>query len=195
VARRRSPVPGDVDYLPLSDAQRAEHAHALQRRAADFPDERAQVLCQAAEYYAMAGQADLAAQLFGQALADGGAVAGSVHGFFAAFLFAQGRQDEAFEVINQARRSRPVDPDVFLVIGETLAEAGHPAEAARWFTTGLVRYFGDLAGIDAEDLREDPDGWMLVRGRHRARQAAGLAPDHLDELAGQVQEERGAIQS
>jgi hypothetical protein len=51
----------------------------------------------------------------------------------------------ALDVINQARRLRPVDPEVFNVIGHALLEHEHPAQAARWFTTGLVRALGQPA--------------------------------------------------
>jgi predicted Zn-dependent protease len=193
--RRPAPGPGDRYYLPITDAERLAQAQALCQRAEQAGPERAQMLSEAAGYYALAGQAERAEHLFQAALADRGAVAGSVHGFYAEFLFTQGRETEALEVIHQARRARPSDPDVFLVIGETLDEHGYHGEAAKWLTTGLVRYYGELASIDASDLREDPDGAMLVFARHRARQAAGLSPDHLDELARQLQEEQTAASS
>ena len=184
MARRhhRDPRPGDEEFIPLADAERREHADALRARAHDDPYERAQILAEAAEYYAMLGDHLQAEQLFKQALADGGAQAGSVHGYYADFLFDQGREPEALEMIRQARRQRPVAPDVFNAIGETLLEHDHPADAAKWFTTGLVRALGDLAEIELDDLHDDPDIAMLTRGRHEARQTMDLTPDHLDEL-------------
>jgi tetratricopeptide (TPR) repeat protein len=193
--RRSAPGPGDLYYLPVTDAERLAQAQALCRHAEQAGAERAQGLSEAAEYYALAGQADQAEHLFWAALADGGAVAGSVHGCYAEFLFAPGRAAEALAVIGQARRAHPSDPEVFLVIGETLDGHGCHGEAVKWLTTGLARYYGQLAGIDAGDLREDPDGAMLVFARHRARQAAGPSPDHLDELARPLQEERTASSS
>jgi hypothetical protein len=82
------------------------------------------------------------------------------------------------------KRARPSDPDVFMVIGETLDSHHHHADAAKWLTTGLVRYYGDLAGITADDL-DDYDGACLTAARRRARLNAGLPEDHLDELARQ----------
>ena len=178
----RDPRPGGEEFIPLTDAERREHADALAARAHDDPDERAQYLAEAAEYYAMLGDNLQAEQLFKQALADGGAVPGRVHGYYADFLFDQGREPEALEMIHQARRLRPVDPGVFNDIGETLLEHDHPADAAKWFTSGLVRTLGDLADIELDDLTFDSDIAMLVRGRHEARRALNQPTDHLDEI-------------
>jgi tetratricopeptide (TPR) repeat protein len=179
---RRDPGPGDLEFIPLTDPERRRHADALLHRADHDPAERAQLLTEAAELYAMLGEHPQAEHLFNRALDDGGTVAGSVHGYYAAFLFDQGREAEALDLINQARKLRPVDPDVFNVIGETLLEREHPADAAKWFTTGLVRTLGDLADIELDDLYDDPDAAMLIRGRHQARRALAQPPDHLDEL-------------
>jgi tetratricopeptide (TPR) repeat protein len=182
---QRTPAPGNVLYVPSTPAQQLEHARALHARAGHDPAERAQYLAEAAEYYAAAGADEQAEQAFRDAIADGGHVAGSVHGFYAEFLFARARQAEALESIEQARKLRPSDPDVFMVIGETLDEHGHHAQAAKWLTIGLVRYLGDLAEITAQDLELDEDASVLVSARRRARGHAGLPKDHLDELAEQ----------
>jgi tetratricopeptide (TPR) repeat protein len=179
---RRDPQPGEIEFVPLTDPERRAHAEALVRLAEKEPDARAQALAEAAELYAMLGEHPRAEQLFTRALHEGGAVVGFVHGFYADYLFDQGRPDEALDLINQARRLRPADPDVFNIIGESLLEHEHPAEAARWFTTGLVRTLGDLAEIELDDLRFDPDTAMLMRGRHQARRTLDLPHDHLDEL-------------
>jgi hypothetical protein len=108
-----------------------------------------------------------------------------VHGFYAEFLFTHERDAEALETIDHARRTRPTDPDVFMVIGETLDAHHRHVEAAKWLTTGLVRYYGDLASITADDLDDDYDGALLATARRRARANAELLEDHLDTLARQ----------
>ncbi|HZM78955.1 MAG TPA: hypothetical protein VFC19_24770 [Candidatus Limnocylindrales bacterium] len=50
----------------------------------------------------MLGEHGLADKLSQGALDGGGPVPGSVHGFYASFLFDQGRATEAFEMINEA---------------------------------------------------------------------------------------------
>jgi tetratricopeptide (TPR) repeat protein len=181
---RRTPrnVPGDIEYAPTSTTEQLAHADALRRHGQEFPRERAQYYAEAAEYYAAAGHHATAEELFRAALEDGGHVAGSLHGYYAEFLFTQHRPDEALALIESARKQRPDDPDVFVIIGETLDEHGHHQQAARWLTTGLVRYYGDLAEITADDLEDDPDGRIMAADRLRARRNAGLTPDHIDNL-------------
>lgn len=181
---RRAPrvAPGDIEYVPTSTADQIAHADALRRHGENHPEHRAQYYAEAAEYYAGAGRIETAEELFRAAFADGGHVAGSLHGFYAEFLFTQGRTDEALTQIETARKQRPDDPDEFVIIGETLDEHGHHEQAARWLTTGLVRYYGDLAEITTEDLEDDPDGRLMAADRLRARRNAELAPDHIDNL-------------
>ncbi|MBR7839620.1 tetratricopeptide repeat protein [Actinospica durhamensis] len=181
--RRTSRIaPGDIEYLPTSTTEQLAHADALRRRGEAHPDRRAQCYAEAAEYYAAAGHNETAEELFRTALEDGGHVAGSLHGFYAEFLFTQHRPDEALALIETARKQRPDDPDVFVIIGETLDEHGHHEQAARWLTTGLVRYYGDLTEITTDDLEDDPDGRIMAADRLRARRNAELAPDHIDNL-------------
>jgi tetratricopeptide (TPR) repeat protein len=184
---RRDLPPGHPDFLPLTDTERRAHADALvTMHEGHGCEEHAAALCQAAEYYAMLDEHDLAEKLFRQALADGGPVPGSVHGFYASFLFDRARHAEALELIGQARRLDPDDPDMFNVIGETLLANGYERQAARWFTNGLVHQIGHLTDLTIHDLRTDRDLADMVRGRHQARQSLELEPDHLDELAQQL---------
>jgi tetratricopeptide (TPR) repeat protein len=183
MARRAHRIaPGDIEYVPASAAEQIAHADALRRHGENRPERRAQYYAEAAEYYAAAGHTETAEELFRTALDDGGHVAGSLHGFYAEFLFTQHRPDEALALIETARKQRPDNPDVFVIIGETLDQHGHHREAARWLTTGLVRYYGDLAEITTDDLDHDPDGRIMAADRLRARRNAELAPDHIDNL-------------
>jgi hypothetical protein len=93
-------------------------------------------------------------------------------------------------MINQARRLDPDDPDVFNIIGETLLAHDHPQQAARWFTTGLVRHIGSLTDLHISDLRYKPDVAQLARGRHEARRILDLPTDHIDELFEELQQIR-----
>lgn len=185
MARRASRIdyrPGDIEYVATSTAEQSAHADALRRHGQDHPAKRAQYYTEAAEYYAAAGQHETAEQLFRAALDDGGDVAGSLHGFYAEFLFTRDRPDEALALIEATRKLRPDDPVVFVIIGETLDDHGHHQQAVRWLTTGLVRYYGDLAEITADDLEDDADGRIMATARLRARRNAELPTDHIDAL-------------
>lgn len=172
--RTRTLQPTSEDFLAL--------AQDFRREAELDPEYRAQNLTEAADYYSLAGDDATAEELFRAAMDDGGFVAGSLHGYYADFLFKVGRGEEALALIETARKSRPEDLDVFVQIVEILGEYGHHREAAAWATRGLVLLFGSLADITADDLDEEQYGAMLVAARRAARQAQGLAADHLDDL-------------
>jgi hypothetical protein len=102
-------------------------------------------------------------------------------------LLDQRRDQEDFDIITAARKLHPEDPEVFDVIGEALLNHGHPQQAARWFTAGLVNQLGHLTDLHVDDLRHHADLAELAQGRYRARQAIGLPHDHVDELAKEIQ--------
>lgn len=183
------PQPGDDDFLPLTDTERRAHADALSRaHEGHHCAERADALCQAAEYYAILGDHQMADQLFREALDIEDAEPASVQAFYASFLLDRHRHDEAQIMIAEARKLHPEDPHVFNVIGEALAEHGYPQQAIRWFTAGLVEQLGHLTDLNLDDLRHDFDLAILARGRYRARQALGLQPDHIDALAQELRQ-------
>jgi predicted Zn-dependent protease len=180
---RNDPRPGDEDFVPLTDAERRAHADALTHAHNGHQcAERAEALCQAAEYYAILGEHHLAEQRFREALDIEDAEPGSVHAFYASFLLDRDRRDEALAMIADARRLRPEDPDVFAVIGEALAERGYPKQALHWFTAGLVEQLGHLTDLNLDDLAQDFDLGTLARGRYQARLTLGMPPDHIDVL-------------
>jgi Flp pilus assembly protein TadD len=184
-------TPDYEESAVTAGAELRAHADALRKRAEGEPEDRARLLAEAAKCHAVLGENKFAEQLFGQALDDDGAPVGIAHGCYASFLLDQGREAEAFELINQARRLGPFDPEVFNLIGQALLEHGHPARAARWFTTGLVRALGDLAEIELDDLVFS-DVVTLMRGRREARRALDQPVDHLDEIFDRYRAERGS---
>lgn len=190
---RNDPRPGDDDFIPLTDTERRAHADALTHAHEGHQcADRAEALCQAAEYYAMLDEHELAEQRFRDALDIGDADPGSVHAFYASFLLDRGRDDEALAMIAEARKLRPENPDVFAVIGEALAEHSHLQQAIRWFTAGLVEQLGHLTDLDLDDLRYNFDLANLARGRYQARQALDMPPDHIDLLAQEINQIKAA---
>lgn len=186
---RNDPRPGDDDFVPLTDAERRAHADALSHAHEGHQcAERADALCQAAEYYAIIGDHSLADETFREALDIEDAEPASVQAFYASFLLDQHRHAEALAMIAEARKLQPEDPNVFGVIGEALAEHGYQQQAARWFTAGLVEQLGHLTDLNLDDLRHDFDLAILARGRYRARQALDQPPDHIDVLVQELRE-------
>lgn len=191
--RHKEPQPGQPDFIPWNDALRRAHAEALTKSHAGHQcAPRAEALTEAAGYYAILGEHDHAEPLFKEALEIEEADPGRVHGYYASFLFDRGRAAEALDVIAQARRLDPDDPEVFHIIGETLLENDYAQRAARWFTAGIVRYHGALTSLSVDDLRDDYDLGMLAEGRQLARKQLRLAPDHIDEMVEECREARAA---
>jgi predicted Zn-dependent protease len=149
-------------------------------------------LCQAGEYYSIVGEHHLAEQMFREALDIEDAEPGASQAAYASFLLDRHRHADALAMIAEARKVQPDDPDVFLVIGEALAEYDYPQQAARWFTAGLVAHLGRLTDLTIDDLREDFDAEFLSRGRYRARQALNLPQDHIDALVQELQQHNAA---
>ncbi|WP_370379571.1 hypothetical protein [Catenulispora sp. GAS73] len=187
MARRKArrtpkPVSGGPSFPLRSPAEYLAFAKAFRIDGDEDPGSRAQNYTEAAEYYAMAGEAATAEELYRAAIDDGGFVAGSAHAFFAGFLLEQERDEEALAVVEAARKLGSDDPDMFAFVVEVLNLHGHPREAAAWATRGLVALFGGLAEITADDVDEEPDGKLLAIERMRARRAMGMLADHIDEL-------------
>ena len=187
---RNDARPGHEDFFPLTDAERRAHADALARSHAGHDSaERAANLCQAGEYYAMLDDHDRGEQMFRDAVAVEHGEPGIAQAAYASYLLDRKRTDEALAMIKEARRLRPRDPGVFAMIGEVLAEHGHPQQAARWFTAGLVAHLGSLADIGLDGLRYDFDTHLLAGGRYQARQELGLPCDHIDALVLELRRE------
>jgi hypothetical protein len=109
-------------------------------------------------------------------------VAGGAHALYASFLFGAGRPDEAYAVIDAARKTGVEDWLEFLALAETLEDAGDSTAALRWLTRGLVTCYGSVAEIDLDDLVLDEEGFALARSRQMVRLRAGLEADVLDRL-------------
>ena len=117
------------------DVEHRAHAEALSREHEGHQcAERADALCEAAEYYAILREYDVAEKLYREALTVEEAEPGKPQAAYAAFLLDQGLHEDAFKLIAETRRLRPRSPEVFLTIGLTLASYDYHQQAARWFT-------------------------------------------------------------
>ncbi|SDS11312.1 hypothetical protein [Jiangella sp. DSM 45060] len=90
-----------------------------------------------------------------------------------ATLLVAGRTGDADTVAAEVRRSRRGDTFVLSFLGESYEEAGHLAEAHRWFTMGLAvaERSGDPAGAAP----------ALLAGRFRVRRELDLPVDEDDQ--------------
>lgn len=87
------------------------------------------------------------------------------------------RTEEAEELSEQLRRSRPPIAETYLFMGEVWELAGELDRANRWLTRGALL---------AQSQGSRSEWSMLVLGRYRVRRALGFPPDDFDQAAASI---------
>lgn len=161
----------------------AEQARQLEEDAAQYPDERGEILLDAAEAWHRAGDDDRAIALLAQVIDDGGADGAYARVALAEMLFNAGRADEAYAQLGQLKAARPASPDPYQAAAELLEARGDARAALDWFNMAVSR-------LDEQELAalRGELGWAAyaataVHGRRRVRETLGLPPDELDRAA------------
>ncbi|HEX2315230.1 MAG TPA: tetratricopeptide repeat protein [Thermomonospora sp.] len=194
----------DLDDLEFDTLRTGDHTSAARRLselAASVSGgvSRAKVLLRAGEQWQHAGDHDKAAELYRQAIEDGGETYGDPRAYLADALFELGRGDEARALIEQIRADRPRDPEVYRTVAEVLYAQGDMIGAYDWATAGAdvvlalrsgERRDGDLDALgelgdldDPGDLAVAEDSLeALLRLRYRARIDLGRAEDEYDAM-------------
>jgi tetratricopeptide (TPR) repeat protein len=159
----------------------AEQARALERELPDYPEDRGEILLEAAHHWHRAGEHERAMELLTESLALGGEDGGLARVSLAEILFELDRSDEARVHIDALRRDRPSSPSPFFLLAELFEERQEYDEALRWFNVA-VSHFADE---ELPGFGNDPGplsfAGMILAGRRRVRRALGLPPDKLDE--------------
>jgi tetratricopeptide (TPR) repeat protein len=160
-----------------------DEAFALEAEAKEYPDERGEILLEAAVAWRRAGRADRASDLLVRLVAEGGE-----DGCFARFALAEGYfedgvVDEAYAELAGLAHDAALTEGHCTFVAELLAERGDLEGALRWYDRAVAR-------LDPEDLQalRGPDGRMhvssvMVRGRREVRSRLGLPVDATDEIA------------
>ncbi|WP_425412539.1 SEC-C metal-binding domain-containing protein [Micromonospora mirobrigensis] len=161
----------------------ADEAAALEAEVEQYPDERGEILLEAADAWRRAGRFDRAADLLTGLIADGGGDGCYAMVQLAEVRFEQGDVDEAYVVLDGLAHDAAMDDGHCTLVAELLAERGDLHGALRWYDRAV-------ACLSAEELQAlgGADGWMqmssvMIRGRREVRRELGLAPDVTDELA------------
>ncbi|MET8214173.1 tetratricopeptide repeat protein, partial [Streptomyces sp. NPDC005373] len=189
--RRRTPhqpAPAERTY-----ATQAEELEALAR---EYPEDREEILVEAAGSWNDAEEYDRALALYQQLLDTRCEQPHLIEAYRISTLWDAGRTEEAREAASVLRRQHPTDPDAWNFVAEALESAGELHDAADWFTAGTTHLLGPAtpATRTAVEHTADPDGIeMLVIGRHRVRRRLGQPHDDLDNLADELHEHRPAL--
>jgi tetratricopeptide (TPR) repeat protein len=179
-------------------AQRTAAAQAaeLEALALEYPEEREEILIDAAGEWSMAGEHERALALYQQLLETGCEAPHLVEAYRITELWEAGQVEQAREAATRLRQQHPKDAGAWNFVAETFEANGEPQEAADWFTAGIAHLLGaatplTLASVDAAADRYGIE--MLIIGRHRVRRLLGQPHDDADELADELHEHGPAM--
>ena len=185
---RRPLTADDIEELYARARTPEEHRATAQRLAAwaEEPDPRAGevspalLFVSAGEHLTAAGDLREAVDCFRRAVEAGQYVPPDVHCYLHGGLLRAGDLDAARDLADELRRERPIDGDVYLLIGENYESIGDLRTAHRWLTMGLPRAVNDVEVGDDLDAAEDAAG--LMTARLRVRHALDLPLDDYDRV-------------
>lgn len=167
-----------------------ESRQALIRKARDleadldrYPDERGEILLEAAEAWWAAGEHDRALDLWTEAVSLGGEDGAEARVALADALFDLDRVDEAEAALEELRRLRPPSPAPYQLAAELLEARGELERAANWFDMAAARLTEEQLTAQRAELGFLSVAHTVVTGRRRVRRALGLPADRLDESA------------
>ncbi len=160
-----------------------DEAAALEAEAEEYPDDRGEILLEAAAAWRRAGRADRARDLLEQLIADGGDDGCVARFTLAEGYFEDGAVDEAYAELERLAHEAALAEGHCTFVAELLTERGDLEGALRWYDRAVAR-------LDPEELEalRRADGWMhvssvMVRGRREVRRSLGLPMDATDEIA------------
>ena len=157
-----------------------DEAAAIEAEADAYPDERGEILLEAAAAWRAAGQPERANKLLTELVEAGGDDGCYARVDLAEACFADGTPDEAFEHLAALAGDPALEHSHAGLAAELLAELGHAEESLRWYDRAVAR-------LTPEELRalSGPQGWahmsaVTVRGRREVRRGLGLPADATD---------------
>lgn len=157
-------------------------AAELEAEAAEYPDERGEILLEAAEAWQKAGETARAVELLQTLIEAGGEDGCYARCQLTELRFAEGDDAEAYAELERLSRDPALTDGHCTISAELLADRGDLAAAATWYDRAVAR----LSDEQLEALR-GPDPWMrmeavMLRGRRHVRRKLGLLPDAMDEI-------------
>ncbi|MFC5993472.1 SEC-C metal-binding domain-containing protein [Pseudonocardia hispaniensis] len=157
-------------------------ATQLEAEAQEYPDERGELLLEAAQAWVRAGDRERATRLLGDLIDAGGADGCYARVEMAELLWEDDRGAEAENHLAALARDPALHDGHCQLAAELLAERRDLKGALRWYDRLVAR----LPSDEIEAVR-GPDGWAAfasipLRGRREVRRELGLASDAMDEI-------------
>ncbi|MFF4830904.1 SEC-C domain-containing protein [Streptomyces sp. NPDC001315] len=179
----------------IDDATVARECESV---AAECPEDREELLLEAADAWNEAGEHDRAITLYERLLDPGSgglAEPDLVDAYRIDTLWDAGRDEEARAAAGAFRRRHPRHAGAWNFVAESFESRNETATAAEWFTAGVTHALGAGTPVTADTVERDPhhfDVEMLVIGRHRVRRLLGEPHDDWDQVADVLHERRAA---
>ncbi|WP_225836489.1 SEC-C domain-containing protein [Streptomyces sp. NK08204] len=180
---------------PVTCVQQAQECEEL---AAHHPEDREELLLEAADAWGDAGEYDRAIAVYERLLDPGSggcAEPDLVDAFRIGLLWDAGRAEEAREAAAAFRRRHPRHAGAWNFVAEAVEAFDETATAAEWYTAGVTHALGVGAPVTVERVEADPQHYdveMLLVGRHRVRRLLGEPHDDWDAVADTLHERRSS---
>jgi tetratricopeptide (TPR) repeat protein len=171
----------------LTDRERAVE---LEQDAVRYPDERGEILHEAAIAWKEAGEPERAIELWRELTEAGGTDAGYARYNLAEFYFEQDRDAEAEEHLRALAEAGEVDAGPAGLVAELLAERGDHEAALHWFDMAIGALDADeVAAVGTADGIPSMNAGLFF-GRQECRKRLGLPADELDRIADVAEQNR-----
>ncbi|MFE9094869.1 SEC-C metal-binding domain-containing protein [Streptomyces sp. NPDC007264] len=176
-----------------------EQARECEKLAERHPEDREELLLEAADAWRDAGEYDHAVAVYERLLdpqSGGCAEPDLVDAFRIGTLWDAGRGEEARAAAAAFRLRHPGDAGAWNFVAEAVEAFDGAAAAAEWYTAGVTHVLGAGAPVTVEAVERDPqhfDVETLVVGRHRVRRLLGEPHDDWDEAADALHERRSSL--
>jgi tetratricopeptide (TPR) repeat protein len=167
-----------------------DRAAELEQEATRYPDERAEILLEAASAWKEAGEPKRAVAVWNDVVSLGGEEAGYARYSLANLCFEQGRDAEAWEHLRALEAEAPPDAGPCGLVAELLAERGEDEAALRWFNRAIGALGTDQVAAVGEPGGPPSLDASLFFGRQRVRRRLGLPADEWDRVADVAQQNR-----
>ena len=158
-------------------------AEELEADALAYPEERGEILLEAAEAWRRAGHRERAVELLTNLAGDGGEPGCDARVQLADLYLEAGETELAHAQLAAAAKDPALHDGHCELAAELLAEHGDLVQAARWYDRAAARLAEDqLVALRRRDDRISLATMIMLRGRQHVRQQLGRAPDMLDHL-------------
>jgi hypothetical protein len=176
----------------------AQQAEEYERLAEQYPEDREELLREAADAWRSAGEHDRSLALYERLLdpeSGGCQEADVIDAWRIDTLWEAGREEEARAAAAAFRARHPRDAAAWSLVAEVFESVNETTTAAEWYTAGVTHVLGAGAPVTADLVDQSHHSFgleELLIGRHRVRRLLGEPHDDWDDVADELHERRAS---